>query len=323
MNHEIADDLLHIHHLLNAFSGRHPLEGSDEPQAVLLVHIRLFRTEDVGIAGRIVIDILEQKIRAPHHAHTASTAGTHFAAGRLSLSRFLFGHGLVCRFSLRRFGRGCFRLFRGRFPGSAGHHGPSAHLCRGGILLPVIVVPVVVSEGIRLIKFPVIQAEIPLEEAVFNGFHRQKQAPILTVHGDIDIAAQRRGHAKFAHHAIGQIIPHGAVVLNEIVQRQLIQPLVELSVHKVVKLDLQAVPAVSCLGHALHGAVSLGPKAHVFTDIPVNDHRAGNIFLIRGGGYKILPGSVLHPDVQCVDPVGFKKLLIVHGDAVAGGFCRL
>ena len=68
----------------------------------------------------------------------------------------------------------------------------------------------------------------------------------------------------------------------------------------MVELQLQAVPAQAILLCEGEGVVPLGPQPHLTEFLPVDDHGAGEVFLLRG----VLRegGPVLHLQVDLVDP---------------------
>ncbi|MPM32753.1 hypothetical protein SDC9_79318 [bioreactor metagenome] len=72
-----------------------------------------------------------------------------------------------------------------------------------------IIVPIAAAHHIHavgLINLPGIQAIASAGIGVFNPFHGQIQAPILSVDGDINEAAQGRIRVKPVHHLITDII---------------------------------------------------------------------------------------------------------------------
>ena len=157
-----------------------------------------------------------------------------------------------------------------------------------------------------------IGAVIALQEGILHRFHSQIQAPVLTVHGDICIAAQRSRRAKVSHEAIGQIVLHHGGILDEVIQAQLVQTVIAFSVIILVKLDLETVPIAVHGRNRTERGIALGTNTHIAVGLAVDHHRANRILLVLAGLEKAVP--VIHNDIDTMDPFGIKEFLLVAHD---------
>ena len=73
----------------------------------------------------------------------------------------------------------------------------------------------------------------------------------------------------------------------------------------MIKFQLEAVPAAPQGGNHAQGGVSLGPDPHVLIGLPVDDRRAGGVFLILAGFDEAVP--VVHDNIQGVYPGGIEQ----------------
>ena len=102
VHHEVSDDLVHIHHVLQVLIGCQLFQRLDQAGLVRFGGIRLGIAEDVGIAVRVVVDIPELHIRrthAPEHAAEVEAAPSSASAGfALRLPAVLTGLSRICPF---------------------------------------------------------------------------------------------------------------------------------------------------------------------------------------------------------------------------------
>lgn len=129
---------------------------------------------------------------------------------------------------------------------------------------PAVALAAAHALAVGLVQLPIAAAVVALEEGFLHALHRQVQAPILAVYGDVHKAAQGGVHPKGAHQLVAQVVFQHGVVLNQVVQAQLVQAVVSQGVVVVVELHLKAVAAVAVLLHLGQGGVSLPPDGHVF-----------------------------------------------------------
>ena len=296
VDHEVADHLIHVHHLLNILPRVEPLQGGDEAVPVLVGDVGLGVVEDVLVAVVVVVGVDERDVVAAHGeaAHAASSA----PAGKV-----------LCEVLRRLPIPGQLQILRGR------------EVPAGGVLrrLPVVHVKTAAIApaaahiyAVWLVELAVIAAVIPLQEGLLHPLHRQVQTPVLTVDGDVDIAAQGRGHAEPPHHLVGEVVLQIGVVLDDVVQAQLVQTMVGQAAVVVVKLDLEAVAVVAVVFHLGQGGVALGPDGHVGVGLPVDDHGAVGVLLAGAGLQESVP--VVHNDVKGMDRSGVEEpVLVSHG----------
>ena len=317
VHHKIAQYLVYVQSVLHSFACVKRFQRPDEPGLVCAGHIGFGAVEDVGIAVRIVIRILQLHVAGAHAAEAAPRPaakpfpGIKPSLGRVSASarfRKLAAEGgwskVLRRSSL------LFRRLR-----TAG---------RTVSLLPVVTVHKLVhvevpavspapaeAHTVRLVQLAVIPAVIALKEGVLHPLHRQIQSPVLPVYGEVHITAQRRLRPKLPHHAVGEVILHHGVVLDEIVQAQLIQTVVALALVIMVKFQLEAVAVAAHLGHRGQRGVPLRPNANALIRLVVNDHCAQGVLLILTDFNKLLP--VVHHNVDGMYLGRVKQLrLITH-----------
>ena len=167
-------------------------------------------------------------------------------------------------------------------------------------------------DAVRLIELAVIVPVVALEEGLLHALHRQVQPEVLAVDRDVDEATQGRVGAEGVHHLVAEVVLHVGVVLDEVVEAELIQPVVADSVIVMIELDLKAVAVVAVGGHLGQGGVALGPDGHVAVGFLVDDHGAKGV-LLRGAGFQeAFP--IVHPDVDGVHGACVKQPgLIAHG----------
>ena len=186
----------------------------------------------------------------------------------------------------------------------------------GGELLKIEILAVAPAaahvHAVGLVQVAVVAAVIALEEALLHRLHRQVQSPVLTVDGDVDIAAQGGSRAEFVHHLIDQVVLHHGIILDQIVQAQLVQTVIALGGIVLVELDLQAVPVGVHGGHGGQRRVALAPDAHIFEGLAVDDHAAQGVFLALCGLQEGVP--VVDDDIDGVHlRVVEQPVLIAHG----------
>ena len=134
---------------------------------------------------------------------------------------------------------------------------------------------------------------------ILNRFHRQIKPPILTVHGDVNKAAKGGGNTELVHHCVDEKVLHIGVVLNDIVEHQLVKPVVGGVFVVVVELNLEAVTLTLHRPDTRKRGVALGTYRHVSVRLTVNDHGTGRIFLVLAGLDKAVP--IVHNDVKGVN----------------------
>ena len=290
---EVADNLLHIHRLRRP-PLRQGLQGRDYPLPVRLGDVGLGVVKDIGVVLRAVPAVPQAQIAVP--------AAVGEAAGSLRpVPRTHSGRRRLPRPLRRPVPRGTARdaVLRGPDAGSASARRSSA----GHPDLPVRTHTPLLRAG--LVQRTPVPAKVPPEKCLLHALHRQVQPPVLPVDGEEGEAAQRRGHAGVGHHGIAEVVLEAGVVLNNIVQTQLIQPIETLVSVVVVKLNFEAVAAAAHTLHGGEGGVPLGPKAHISARLPVNHHRAGDILLIGTARQEVRP--VVHDDIDGVNPVRIKE----------------
>ena len=163
--------------------------------------------------------------------------------------------------------------------------------------------------AIRLVQVAVGHTVISQDEAVFNGFYRQIQTPILTVDSNVHKAAQRSIGTEFIHHGVGQVVLHHGVVLDHIVQTQLVQAVIALGIIILIKLDLKAVPLGTHGGNRGQRGVSLAPNAHIAEGFAIDHHIAHGIDLALGSAQKRVP--IVNHDVNGVDTAVIKQPVLI------------
>ena len=349
VNHEIADDLLYIHHRFDLFPVGQLFQRLNEPRLIGCGNIGLGVVPDVGVAGDIVINILQLNIRRPHAKATLATS-----EGGLAV---LFGIRVVLRctghlrhialhlggIKITHVGHTATKPFGhlGRIKIAHIGHGSAKH--GGGIKIASIGHPLVLlrtllrairrfftihkiahieifavapattkAHAVRLVKFAVAGAVIALQEAVLYALHSQIQSPVLTVDGDIHKTAQRCRCTEGIHHGVGQIVLHHGGVLDQIVQAQLIKTMVGDGVIIVVKLHLKAVTIAVHGRNGGQGRIALAANAYVFIGFPVDHHSGGVVLLACGVINKPVP--IVHDNINGMHPcIVEQTIFIAHG----------
>ena len=124
VHHEISDDLVHVHHVLQVLTGVELFQRLDQAGLVRLGDVRFGIAEDVGIAVRVVVDIPELHVRRPHAAENAAeveAAPSSAAAGfTLRLPAVRTGPGRVCSFGRPAAGLRGIKALRRLFAGLSG-----------------------------------------------------------------------------------------------------------------------------------------------------------------------------------------------------------
>ena len=303
VDHEVADHLIHVHHLLNILPRVEPLQGGDEAVPVLVGDVGLGVVEDVLVAVVVVVGVDERDVVAAHGeaAHAASSSAP---AGKI-LGEVLGELPILRRLPIP----GRLQILRGREVPARGvlRRLPVVHVKTAAIAPAAAHI-----YAVWLVELAVIAAVIPLQEGLLHPLHRQVQTPVLTVDGDVDIAAQGRGHAEPPHHLVGEVVLQIGVILDDVVQAQLVQTVVGQAAVVVVKLDLEAVAVVAVVFHLGQRGVALGPDGHVGVGLPVDDHGAVGVLLAGAGLQESVP--VIHDDVQGMDRAGVEEsVLVSHG----------
>ena len=189
VGHKVAEHLVDVYHLLQVFPGGKLLKGGDKPGLVRWGDIGFGGIKNVGIAIRVIVDVLERHVAAAPAPRPAAKAAALAAAKLHALRRGVHVLRVKVRRELeipeihvagvkvrREFEipevparlRRCIRSGCGLF----------ALRCR---LRPIpfleleahILHVIAQLHGIRLIQLPIIAAVIPLEEGLLNALHRQ------------------------------------------------------------------------------------------------------------------------------------------------------
>ena len=189
VGHKVAEHFVDIHHFLQVFPGGELLEGGDKPGLVRRGNVGFGGIEDVGIAIRVIVDVLERHVAAARAPRPAAKAAALAAAKLHALRRSAH----VLRVKVRRE----LEIPEIHVAGVKVRRGfeiPEIHSClrrciRGGsglfaLLRRLRPIPFLELEahilhviaqlhGIRLIQLPIIAAIVPLEEGLLNALHRQ------------------------------------------------------------------------------------------------------------------------------------------------------
>ncbi len=309
VDHKVANHLLDIHHRGEVLSGRQLFQGLNQAALVSLGHAGFGILPDVGVALRVVVDILQLHISRAHAApHARGRArllpsGPQGGGGVKALGRvrnikaaggpFNGGHG-----------RG-LPAPRGRVPfRAAAGEVEAAH---GKVLCHAPASPK--AHAVRLVEPALVRAVIALQKGLLHPLHCQIQPPVLPVYGEKGEAAQGGLYPKGVHQGVGKIVLQHGGVLNQVVQAQLVQPIVGLAAVVVVELHLKAVALAAQSGHGGQRGVALCPNAHIFAGLPVNHHIGLIIFLVGGVGKQVFP--VVHHNVDGVYPCVVKQTLLI------------
>ena len=165
--------------------------------------------------------------------------------------------------------------------------------------------------AVRLVELTVITAMIALKIRVLHALNGQIQAPVLAIHRQVDVAAQRCIHAKRRHSLIRQVILHVRGVLDEVVQAQLIQAVIGAAGIVVIKLHFEAVTVAVKRGHRRKRRIALRANSRNLEHLAINRHRARGILLVLAGGDEGLP--VIHLDIYFMDHRVVKdEVLVAH-----------
>ena len=242
VNHEVAEDLVHVQDILQAFALAQGLQRGDEPGLVRLCDVGFGVFEDVGIAVRVVVYVPEFDIAAVHASKIAGGFPSDFSAEGFAPFSGTVTPGAE-RLAVRRGGERAVREGP-TLGGGAVSVGVQEFV---HVKLPTVAPASAEAHAVRFVELAGIAAVVPPEEAVLHALHRQVQAPVLAVDGDIDIAAQGCVRTEGPHHLIGEIVFHVGGVLYGVVQAQLVQAVVGPGAVVVVELQLEAVAV------AVHG----------------------------------------------------------------------
>ena len=82
VGHKVTEHLVDVHHLLQVFPGGELLEGGDKPGLVRRGNVGFCGIENVGIAIRVIVDVLECHVAAARAPRPAAKAAA-LAAVRL------------------------------------------------------------------------------------------------------------------------------------------------------------------------------------------------------------------------------------------------
>ena len=338
--HEIVHRHIHGHRIgIHAGQVAFPqlFQCGDQPGLILFAGFGFGVIEDVGIAVRIVVDILQLHIAAAHAAEAAKPALAALAKGGRGVKAVLIPAGhLRRRGAIGRIG-GCV-IRGGHAAGEAhplrqwGERGGRGAVGRGLAIGPVIVfllellhieIPAVAAaaaeaHAVGLIEVARIGAVSAFQKRVLHALHRQIEAPVFAVDIHLRVAAQGRGHAHAAHEGIAPVVLHISRVLNQVIQAELIQSAIGFARLIMVKLHLEAVPVVVILGHGAQRRIPLGADAHGALAFAVDLNRAGAIFLIGAGGDKCVP--VVHLNIDAVDGILAEQVGFIGLGAGAAAF---
>ena len=329
VHHKIAEHALHLQGVFQIGAAAQVFQRADEALLVGGGNIGFRIVKNIGIAFRVVIDVLELHIVASHPAGScAALPGGLGHAGVLSgvipgrqgpLPLTVRLRSLPSRRKVRLL---CAVFPSGRknarriLPGVTAVRGISGsvqvqtHVLHTEAL--AVAAPAAKACAVRLVKLAFVRAVVAPEEGVLHAFHGEIQAPVLAVDRDIDEAAQGRLHTEAAHHLIHQIILHHGIVLNQIVEAQLVQAIIAFPLFIPVKFQLEAVPLAAHGAYAAEGGIAFCPYPHIFIAFAVNDNGTGTVFLVFAGRDKRVPA--VHHDVDPVDLIGGEQAAFVaHG----------
>ena len=168
-----------------------------------------------------------------------------------------------------------------------------------------------------LIEFPTLRTAVAQQKTVLYCFQRQIGTPVLAVDIDGGVVIQGGVRPQKLIHVVHQRFLHAGGVGIVVVQHQFIQSVAGLTVHILVKLQLEAVAVRGGIaGDGAQAGVSFWTNAHPVESLTVDLHVAGIVFLRRGVVQHLLPVGLIHEDIDGQRLAGVKqRLLIFHGDA--------
>ena len=296
---------------------RERLQGCDQTLLIGSVHGRFRVVEDVGIAARLVINVLQFDIAAAHaeSAESAFAAFSVFAAaehfrrvkvGEIKIGGYIAEVGHVTEIEVSEV-RHVSKIEIPEIRHIAEIHAAFL-LCavlRIAGFAAVVIVPVheiahaeifsvsgtaaAEAHAVRLVEVAEIAAVIALQEGFLDCLDRKIQTPVLAVDRDIHIAAKRGIRTEIGHQRICEVVLHVGVVLNDVVQAELIQSVVAFGLIVLVELDLEAVSAAARIPDRAEGGVSLAADADILHGFTVDDDRAGRIGFALAGFQERIP----------------------------------
>ena len=308
VHRQIADNLVGIDHLVHILALVQLPEGLDQPLLIALGHIGFGVIEDIAVAVRIVVRVNQLHVLAAHTEGEAAKAAVPALAVRRSGRNTVPARGREALGHLRSAGgfaggtvegAAVVRLRAvGRIRGGTGSRvgfGVGSGGKLGHVKVPPVAPSAAKGHAVRLVQLAAAQA-VALHECVLHALHGQIQPPRLTVHVDLHIAAQRGRHARTVHQRVGQIVLHHGCVLNQVVQAQLVQPVIGHVGYKMVKFHLEGVSRGAERRHRGQGGVALGADGDMAEPFTVDDDVAVCVLLRGGVGDEAVP--VLHDDVD-------------------------
>ena len=325
VHRQIADDLVGIDHLVHILAFVQLPEGFDQPFLIFFRHLGFGVIEDIAVAVRIVVRVDQLHVFAAHtkgeaakataieafvpvvrrpERSTAPIEGSKAAFGHLRSAGGFTGGTAEGAAVVRLRAAGRVRGGTGsRIGFSVGFGGQLGH-----VKVPAIAPSAAKGHAVRLVQLASAKA-VALHECVLHALHGQIQPPRLTIHADLHIAAQRGRHAHAVHQRVGQIILHHGRVLNQVVQAQLVQPMVGHIGYKVVKLHLEGIPRGAERRYRGQGGVTLGADGDMAEPFIVDDDVAVCVLLRGGVGDEAVP--ILHDDVDGMHRTLVKQPILV------------
>ena len=294
----VDEEIVHgeiAHHRIGVHDGRVALGKRLQRfnQALLIVGIdlRLRGREDVGIALRVVVDVLELDV-ARAHAAGGEAVRRFRAAGGIIASQHCGETGEIGR--VREIGLYEFIRFV---------HGIKIEIRE--IEVAAVSASAAVLLAVRLVE--IAGAVAAGQKRVLHALDREIQPPVRAVYGDPDVAAFRAGHAHAVHQRVGEVVLHHGFVLNQVVQAELIEAVIGLRGIIVVEFELQAVAVVSVLLNGRKRRIALCANGDVGILFAVDQHGAGNVFLAGAVFDKGFP--IVHRDIDAVHARGVEQAL--------------
>ena len=205
VDHKIVDDeisqyLVRVEHVFQVLVCRQLFQRRNQPLLIRLRDVRLRVVEDVRVAVRVVVDVLQLHILAAHAAaRPAVPAECHALRHRRHFAIRQLRHfpGKVRLLSIRPFrrctvfaerrrrtalpGRG---LFRRRILGRIGLRFAAVELHIVHVESLAVAAPAAEAHAVRLVKLAR-SAVIPFEERILHALDRQIQPEVLAVDRDV------------------------------------------------------------------------------------------------------------------------------------------
>ena len=194
---EIAQHLVRVEHIFQVLIGRQLFQRRNQPLLIRLRDVRLRVVEDVRVAVRVVVDVLQLHILAAHAAarpavpaechalrhrrHFAVRQLRHFPGNIGPLSTIKRRAVRIRRRRAALSGRG---LFRRRILGRIGLRFAAVELHIVHVESLAVAAPAAEAHAVRLVKLAR-SAVIPFEERILHALDRQIQPEVLAVDRDV------------------------------------------------------------------------------------------------------------------------------------------